>query len=105
MTHSTWSMARASCVTVMIQCADSLCHAATFDWNTMRDDQKFNIAFVAIVEKHYVIYDYKQNDYCKKHVIKKIWAEISAEVQEKLKENCSGKGLFSYYKLNSFTKM
>jgi leucyl-tRNA synthetase len=89
----------------MIQHADSLCHAATCDRNTTRDDQKFNIEFVAIVKKHPVIYDYKQNEYCKKHVIEKVWAEISAEVQEKLKENCSGKGLFSYYKHNSFAKM
>jgi hypothetical protein len=41
----------------------------------------------------------------KKHVIEKVWAEISAEVQEKLKKNCSGKGLFYYYKLNSFAKV
>jgi hypothetical protein len=50
----------------MIQRVDSLCHAASCGRNTIKDDQKFNTEFVAIVEKHPVIYDYMQNDFCKK---------------------------------------
>ncbi|XP_067005315.2 uncharacterized protein [Anabrus simplex] len=55
----------------------------------MRDDQKFNIQFVSIVERYPVIYDYTKTGYSKKNVIDKIWAEIAAAVKDQLKENCS----------------
>ncbi|XP_069678787.1 uncharacterized protein [Periplaneta americana] len=56
----------------------------------MRDDQTFNMQFVGVVERYPVIYDYTRADYSKKNVVDKVWAEIAAEVKEKLRENCSG---------------
>jgi hypothetical protein len=54
---------------------DSLCRVATPD--TGRDDQKFNIQFVVIVER----YSISREAIRKIHVVGKIWPQITAEVK------------------------